>query len=225
MVIKFVVGLIVIFLWSCTATIKKPSMEASRNSFTRNQCGLEIDVYDAINNGLSSEEWDHNNQTRKTLLLYADKSSECRTEIVKGLIDAMNKPNVNFVLDERSYHLWSMGSAILGELKAVEALDVLIDHLDLNDGNFSASMVHQPAVHGVEKMGVIAVPKLRLALQYNKNRDIRLAAALCLADIGEPEAMNAMKVALSSQTDKCVRQFIELSLKKPTGNVLRQRLR
>ena len=64
----------------------------------------------------------------------------------------MNKPELNFVTDRSSYFLWRNGTAILGDLKAVESLDLLIEHLDASDGFFSASMVHQPAVLGIEKL-------------------------------------------------------------------------
>ena len=101
------------------------------------------------------------------------------------------------------------------QCSAVEALDLLIEHLDANDGFFSASMVHQPAVLGVKAMGVVAVPKLASALRQHPNRNIRLAAALCLADIGGPEATDALKQALSSESDQCVRRFISLSVDNP----------
>jgi len=141
----------------------------------------------------------------------------------------MNIPDLNFELNGPSYFLWRRGATILGKLQAIEALDFLIDHLDLNDGFFSASMVHQPAVHGVEAMGSVAVPKLSLAVQHHMNRNIRLAAALCLVDIGGQAAMEALRAALHSESDSCVRRFIELSLEKPgTGieapELLRQRL-
>src|SRR6185369_4616813 len=111
-------------------------------------------------------------------------SPACRTETISQLIRAMDKPNLSFVMDRPSYFLWLNGAVILGDLKAVECLDLLIEHLDLNDGFFSASMVHQPAILGIEKMGTLAVPKLRVALEQHPRREIRLATALCLADIG-----------------------------------------
>ena len=48
------------------------------------------------------------------------------------------------------------------------------------------------------------------------SREIRLATVLCLADIGGSEALAALKDALNTETDKCVRRFITLSL--PTSN-------
>lgn len=86
-------------------------------------------------------------------------------------------------------------------------------HLDLNDGEFSASMNHQPAVLGVVAMGSAALPKLTVALKENQNRDIRLAAALCLNQIDGATVLPTMKEALRSEPDACVRRFLEISVK------------
>lgn len=207
-------------------SVTRPRGEFSpiSSNVNQNRCQSEFDLNEAINRHLSSEDWAQAELTRKAILDLANKSSACRTEVVGALTQAMNKPDLNFILDRRSYYLWSHGSTVLGELKAIESLDLLISHLDLNDGEFSASMSHQPAVRGVERMGILAIPKLGFALQHNKNRNIRLAAALCLADIGGEEAKTAMKSALKSETDKCVRRFIEFSFEKPTEDVLQQRI-
>lgn len=187
-------------------------------------CGSETDLKVAINKKLSSEDWVEADQARKILLKYSNESPVCRTKIIKMLIHSMNKRELNFVVDRRSYFLWLNGSTLLGELQAVDAIDLLIDHLDLNDGDFSASMVHQPAVRGIIAMGAASVPRLTVALQHNPNRNIRLAAALCLKDIGGPSATDALKQALTSESDQCIRRFIELSFEPPTDEVLQQRL-
>lgn len=174
-------------------------------------CGAEISVPDALG-GLASNEELMRQQTKKTLVAYSRKSPSCRLTIVHALIEAMDKPNLNFLLDHSSFLLWTEGSLLLGELKAEEAIDLLIEHLDLNDGLFSASMSHQPAVLGLTKMGAVAIPKLSIALRSHQNRNIRLAAALCLLGIGGPSAMEALKGALKSQSDECVRRVIGLSL-------------
>ena len=165
----------------------------------------------------------------------ANGSRECRDAVVNSLMRALNDADLQN--GHSAFVLWARGSGILGELKAVEALDLLIDHLDLSDGLFSASMVHQPVIPAVQEMGEVAVPKLGFALKHHPRRDIRLAAALCLADIGGSEALRELNSALNSETDKCVRRFITLSLPTPPdtsnskkrltaqdGNVLMQRL-
>ena len=165
----------------------------------------------------------------------AKESPECREEIINALIEALNKADLQN--DDSAFRLWAKGSGILGELRAVEALDLLIAHLDLNDGWFSASMVHEPVVGAMEKMGEVAVPKLAVALKHNPRKEIRLAAALCLATIGGSEALDALNSALTSETEECVRRLITLLLPTPDekanskhrvtahdGEVLRQRI-
>jgi HEAT repeat protein len=186
-------------------------------------CSSEIDLKTAIKN-LAVGDWAQADQTKKLLLDYSKRSQGCRKQIIDALVRAMTKPNLDFVSDQFSYSLWLRAGPILGDLKAVEALDLLIDHLDLNDGYFSASMVHQPAVLGVEAMGVLAVPKLSVALQQNSKRNIRLAAALCLMEIGGSDAMKSLKLALRSESDSCVNRFIRISI-EITNNELKSKTR
>lgn len=174
-------------------------------------CSSEIDLNTAIKN-LAGGDWAKAAQTKKLLLDDSKRSTACRKQIIDALVRAMTKPNLDFVTDQSSYFLWLHGAPVLGDLKAVEALDLLIDHLDLNDGLFSASMIHQPAVLGVEAMGTIAVPKLSVALQHNVNKNIRLAAALCLMNIGGTDATNALRLALRLESDSCVSRFIQISI-------------
>jgi HEAT repeat protein len=165
----------------------------------------------------------------------AKESGECREEVINALIEALNKADLQN--DDSAFRLWAKGSGVLGELKAVEALDLLIAHLNLSDGWFSASMVHEPVVGAIEKMGEVAVPKLAVALKHNRDKGIRLAAALCLATIGGSEALAALNSALTSEKEECVRRLISLLLPSPDesanskrrltakdGELLRQRI-
>jgi HEAT repeat protein len=174
-------------------------------------------------------------QAVNKLIEEAKESQECRDAIINELMLALKEADLQN--DQSAFLLWARGSAILGNLKAVEALDLLIDHLDLTDGLFSASMVHQPVVPAVQRMGEVAIPKLGFALKHHPKRDIRLAAALCLLDIDGPQALKEVNSALDSETDPCVRRFIMLSLPTPTdtsnsnrrltardGDILMQRL-
>lgn len=222
--------------WHFTAESRRPGRSSlALNSTQAVLCKDNIEIQLNIER-LASDEPEAK-QARERLLALGKGSPDCRTKTISQLLRAMDKPNLSFVMDRPSYFLWLNGAVILGNLKAVESLDLLIEHLDENDGFFSASMVHQPAVLGIEEMGSLAVPKLRVALEHHPKREIRLATALCLADIGGPEALAALKDALNTETDQCVRRFITLSLPTPTeegksdprlsenvGEVLRQRL-
>jgi len=205
--------ILVVIVTSCRmAQVGKPESADSLSTRTNLVCEAELDLQATINQELASEDWAEANRTKKTLLSYSNGSLACRTQVVEALIRTMNKPQLNFVTDRHSYFLWLNGSALLGELKAVEALDLLIDHLDLNDGEFGASMVHQPAILGVTAMGALAVPKLSTVLQHSVSQNKRLAAVLCLADIGGSEATKVLKHALSSESDSCVIRMIKIAI-------------
>jgi len=198
--------LVMVLAWRFTTLQSRSTLTASQQAL----CGSEVDIRRSIAK-LASTSPDGKNAA-DNLTLLAKQSSQCRSLTIEELTRAMNDRPPNNVKDPSAYFLWANGAAVLGDLNAVESLDLLIDHLDLNDGFFSASMAHQPLVPAVGKMGVLAVPKLAIALQRHPNRDIRLAAALCLADIGGMEATEALKTALRTEADQCVRRFVTLSL-------------
>lgn len=229
---------LVIAAWQVTADsryLRRYSNSIGENSTQAVLCKDNLDI--RLNVERLASDVPDAKQAVERLLALGKGSPDCRNEAINQLLRAMNKQDLNFVADRSSYFLWRNGAAILGDLKAVESLDLLIEHLDLSDGFFSASMVHQPAILGIEKMGTLAVPKLRVALEHHPRREIRLATALCLADIGGTEAQAALKDALNTETNQCVRRFITLSLPNPTdemrsnphlstneGEILRQRL-
>jgi len=161
---------------------------------------------------LSSGDYDRIPQARSTLLDYAHQSPRCRKEIVGALIQAMDKPNLDIERQTSDYYLWREGSKLLGELKAVEGLDLLIAHLDMTNGFHSASMVFQPAILGVREMGEAAVPKLGVALRQESKPGLRMAAVYCLTVIGGVTAMNILTQAKEVETNKCVVRFITVSL-------------
>lgn len=211
----------------------RPGTEASSTS-SASAAPCQPDIVSSYVRKLSSRR-SEGSQAAISLLNIAKQSAECRADIVSAVIRALNNADVE--KDDSAFNVWATGSAILGRLKAVEAVDLLVAHLDLNDGLFSASMVHEPVVLAMVKMGDVAVPKLALALKHSPKKRIRLAAAYCLGDIGGSDALDAMKSALNTETEECVRRFITLTLPSPgisananrpitaaDGELLRQRL-
>jgi len=151
-------------------------------------------------------------QVRQVIFDNAKRSEKCRTQVVTALMTAMDKPNLDFEHDPESYNTWTYGAGFLGELKAAEALDLLLAHLKDTDG-LSASMSHFPALDGVIAMGSIAIPKLSEILKKHPDRYMRRSAAFCLAEIGGPTATSALREALANDTDQCNRQFLAISIK------------
>jgi len=184
-------------------------------------CAAEGDIAENIEK--LSREGSEGSESAKRLLSLAGISARCREKTIQRLVLAMDKPGLD-LRDQATFHFWSIAASILGSLKAVEALDFLINHSYLSDGLFSTSMRHQPAVRAIIAMGSVAVPKLNDALRHDKNREIRLTVALCLVSIGGPEATESLKQALLTESDACVSRFIELSLAEPTVDILRERL-
>jgi HEAT repeat protein len=184
----------------------KISLTASQDT----EC-LERDV---LTNALTqlSGSYDEAQRARATFLRAADKSAHCKQQIVSSIMKAMDKPGLDITRDQASYYLWREGSMLLGELKASEALDLLISHMRMNDGEWSVSMVHQPALGGIIEMGPIAIPKLRAVLG-SPDPASRHYAVYCVAQIGGPSALQALKQALPSESDKCVKRFIQASIK------------
>ena len=169
---------------------------------------------DVLTNALTqlSGSYDDAQRARATFLRAASKSARCKRQIVSSLMKAMDRPGLDITRDQASYYLWREGSTLLGELKASEALDLLISHMGMNDGEWSVSMVHQPALGGIIEMGPIAIPKLRAVLN-SPDPASRHDAVYCITQIGGPSAVQTLKQALPSESDKCVKRFIQASIK------------
>jgi|GEM_PF-1407135 len=208
------IGFLMIMPFGVTRTISQINL-SNQHELARvepkNICLAEGDVSNALQK-LSTGSQSEVNQTQELLLKKSSMSPKCREQIVSALIRAMDKPNLDFQHDRASFYLWRFGSELLGDLKAVEALDLLISHLDLDDGEFHSSMVNQPALRGVIKMGSVAVPKLSAVLRQSSDRNIRLDAVYCISQIGGRSAMRVLKQALPSESDECVSRFILVTI-------------
>jgi hypothetical protein len=151
-------------------------------------------------------------ESRQLLLQQAYKGFKCRKEMIGSLMAAMDKPNLDFRRDRSSYYLWHEGAQILGQVKAVEAIDLLLSHLDLNDGTFSSTMAQQPALKGIIGMGNPALPKLSRLLMNDKDSNRRHYAVYCISSIGGYRALKMLKAAAPFESDPCVKQFLGVSI-------------
>lgn len=151
-------------------------------------------------------------QARDVFMSKSRQSSVCRHETVAALMKAMDKPNLNFDRDTKSYYLWLHGGALLGELQAVEAIDLLISHLTLSIGFYSSSRNDQPALRALIKMGRLAIPKLTEVLQHSPDSKKRYSAIYCIATIGGESAITSLRESLVSQPDECAKHLIRVSL-------------
>jgi hypothetical protein len=149
---------------------------------------------------------------RQILIRNARKSPKCRTQVIAALLHRMNKPDLNLERDQQTFFLWHYGGEVLGALRASEALDLLIANLGVTDGE-SPNMTHYPAVETVIRIGPIAIPKLGEKLQHDERAGMRKLAVFCIGTIGGASAKRVLEDALPKERDKCVNDFIRLTLK------------
>jgi hypothetical protein len=156
---------------------------------------------------------------KRQLIEDANKSDECRKQIIEVLMRAMDKPLTDLRQDQSRFYLWHYGADILAKLKAEESLDLLIDHFDLDDGT-PFPLNHHPAVGSVIRMGSMAIPKLDAVLRQSNDPNSRQYAVFCIASIGGPDAKRVLTQALPSESNKCVKSFITASLYALDGSSL-----
>jgi hypothetical protein len=207
------VVLLTITIYNRPISNNPPSIQLSVGTIvSKDDCRNEFGSIEKALLQLSSGEYNETYKARNALTNFARQSNACRQAVVRALIKTMDKPNLDFETQSSNYYLWREGSPLLGQLNAIEALDLLISHLDRTNGFHSGSMIFQPAILGVRQMGQAAVPKLTLALKENPKAGIRMAAAYCLTEIGGMPAMNALTQAQAGETNQCVANFIKISL-------------
>lgn len=114
--------------------------------------------------------------------------------------------------DSERYYLWRNGADLLADLRATEALDLLVANLMVTDGQ-SISLSHFPAVDAVTRIGEAAVPKLQRVISEDLNPYTRKLAVYCIASIGGARTRTVLTKALAGVTDGCVKDHIRISLK------------
>ncbi len=146
----------------------------------------------------------------QSLLTKARSSPECRSQLVQTLIATMEHAT-DTATNPENYFLWQNGASLLADLKATEALDLLVANIDLDD-KFSIKLSHCPALVALREIGVPAIPKLQLALTNDPVPHRRRFAAFAIADIGGRQAKTALRNAQALETDSCTKEFLRVSL-------------
>jgi hypothetical protein len=141
------------------------------------------------------------------LLDIAGQSEDARAEVVKAVIDLLRSCDSGGVsVGElgRDYSLWVAACDALGELKATEAIDLLLDHLVDGRGMESVLMPY-PVPPALVKVGPEVIPKLtEAALKPNASTQYRGCAVVVLGEIGGRRAMKALSRMERTETDPYV---------------------
>ena len=149
----------------------------------------------------------------ESVLTKARTSVSCRTQVVQALISTMAQATDPAANQYENFFLWLHGASLLGDLKATEALDLLIANIAFTDGwSAKISESHFPALVAIVRIGQPAIPKLRTVLSNDPDAHRRKFAAFCIAYIGGDQAKMALKSALPREADPCVSRFLQVSL-------------
>jgi len=147
----------------------------------------------------------------QSLLTKARTSAACRAEVVQALVRAMGQATDPAANQYENYFLWHHGASLLADLKATEALDLLIANITLTDG-WSIQLSHYPALVAIREMGAPAIPKLQIVLRNDSDAARRQFAALAIAHIGGRQARLALRSAFPRETNPCTKEFLRVSI-------------
>lgn len=160
---------------------------------------------------ISQGRYEDQQQAVARLKADAGRSTICRGQVIASVMSAMDQPNVELTVGTPPFFLWHYGTQLLGELKATEALDLLIANFNRHDGS-GFPFDHYPALGGVIIMGEIAMPRLQTALREHPDRFTRRLTVFCIALIGGRSAHQILTRALKDETDPCVASCIKASI-------------
>ena len=160
---------------------------------------------------LSDGQYEDQQKAVTRLKMDASRSTACRKQVVTSVMTAMDQPNLDLAAGTHQFFLWHYGTQLLAELKATEALDLLIANFERHDGS-GFPFNHYPALGGVIDMGEIALPRLQTSLRENPHRFIRQLTVFCIALIGGESASQILREALTTEPDPCVTSCIRATL-------------
>ena len=143
---------------------------------------------------LYSEEQSERRHGSRRLKELAQESLDNRALIIADLINMLDDPRASS--DTRHANI-----EILGDLKATEAVDVLVRHLTDLPLQTGLSEHYFPAVQALHKIGTPAIPAVSKALVDNPDPAIRRYAAQALGTIAGKSAQPKLDRALQKEKD------------------------
>jgi len=163
----------------------------------------EASEMDSLIRALRFDEKHKRDTAKREILAISNKSQTARNYVIKELLKIASVQNgrAELVSSSGRYYEWSEAVDILGTIKVPEALDVLIECLDCNDGAFGFSPNYFPAAVATIKIGEQSIPKLGQALGKDR-RGIRYVAAQALYAIGGDKAKETLEKAMRKETDQ-----------------------
>jgi hypothetical protein len=138
------------------------------------------------------------------LIEQSNKSVTARATLIKALLPSIKGPNrsVEFMRNPDLYKQWRPVVELLGTIRAVEAIDDLIECLDCNTGLFSLSPDTFPATRAIIRIGDQAIPALSRTIEEDRIKLKIYLAAVALSQIGGEKALAILERAARREKDK-----------------------
>jgi HEAT repeat protein len=181
------------------------------NSWQLNVIETDTDI-EQIMNKIYSSSIDDRAMAKNRIIMAAKQSAENRNIIVRRLIRLLEE-NAAPENSNPNTGAWYASAAALGELKATEAIEVLAQNLDYNNGVHGLSLAHYPAIKALIDIGNPAVPRLTQVLFEHEDPMMRECAARTLAHIGGKEVREILEQALNTEREAGVCAYIQKQLK------------
>lgn len=138
------------------------------------------------------------------LLKIAGQSAESRAQVIDELMDFVD--DISAKEEIMIATAWMTAVDVLGDLKATEAVEVLVNNLDHTGQNGLIMSIHiHPVYSALVKIGEPAVPKLVEALAH-PNPFIRTEAVWVLYSIQKGRAKEAIEAAIKKETDEEIKR-------------------
>lgn len=134
---------------------------------------------------LSSENDDIRKQAEKRLIDLGRQSATKRVDVINQLLRAAESQDdlkTGKCLILREFNYWTSVTNIFAELHATEAIDLLITTIACGNG-YTGSLLMEPSMDALIKLGPITKPKLQQALRREKNQYVRIQLDHCLQSL------------------------------------------
>jgi hypothetical protein len=212
LLLTFLLAIVAAVIWLANDAVDTRASEKMTKSVRSAECFHETELRQRI--GTLKEQGGSNvENVSQSLLTKAEADYGCRVQVVQALISSMSQATKPATNQYENFFLWLHGAGLLADLKATEALDLLIANIDFTDGfSTTISESHFPALVAIVRIGQPAIPKLQVVLINDSESYRRRFAAFCIAYIGGDHAKMALKNALPRETDPCVKRFLQISL-------------
>lgn len=146
---------------------------------------LQVDAKDGNTTITTAPSIQTQQDVHDSLLRIANQTSGSRSEVVEALLQVLEDPQARE--ESPIAYRWTIAVDVLGELKAVEAIDILIKNLDrTGQPGVCISLSYHPVARALAKIGEPAVPQLIEVLSSSSDEDIRSQAEVAIVNVGEP---------------------------------------